>query len=468
MASIRRRGRTYHITVSLGVDENYKQVRKFTTFEPPHGLTKKQGYKAALEYARGFESKCRGLTSYDENMTLQALCEWYYINIAPNRLRERTLENFRNRLGLYILPKYGQRKLRDLKPAMFAAHFAELQKSGGTRTTYRVRGDFSLKAIIAAHGSSYRELERQGISSKSTMSYIANGGSTTKATCQRICKFLDVDIESAFEVVSANKPLTAGTVKGTQANLSTVFTAAVRTEIITQNPLANLELPKVGEIDRPALTLEQAQLFLSRLSAVRHVSVKAILIVGLLTGARTGELRALTWGDVNLDNGLINICKGADNKNRVTLPKTKSSIRVIKADVVLVRFLFQYRQLQNEQINAVGPLWTDNDLVFPNTTGGHLNACLANRTLKEIIQGTDMPPTLHAHSLRHSFASILIDSGANVKTVQDALGHSSSRMTLDIYSHSFASARARAMEAVSLAITGGNDDLLSLEQYLIK
>ncbi|MDR1066716.1 MAG: hypothetical protein LBL35_04705 [Clostridiales bacterium] len=70
MASIRRRGETYHITVSLGVDDNYKQIRKFTTFTPPHGLTEKQGLKAAQEYARVFELNCRGLTSFDENMTL--------------------------------------------------------------------------------------------------------------------------------------------------------------------------------------------------------------------------------------------------------------------------------------------------------------------------------------------------------------------------------------------------------------
>jgi integrase len=455
MASIRKRGETYQITVSLGVKEDGTQNRKMTTFAPTHGLTEKQGLKAAREYAREFENKCRGLTSYDENMTLQALCEWYYTNIAPQRLRQRTLENFRYRLDLYVLPKLGQKKLRDLKPAMLAAHFAELQKSGGAQVMYRVRGDYDLKAAIASHGSTYRELQRQGVCCKSTTSHIANGGAAMQATCQSICNYLGVPLETAFEVVSENNPLTANTVKGTQANLSAVFTAAVKAEIMTANPLGNVDLPQVGEIDRPVLTPEQAKLFLSRLSDVQHISVKAILIVELLTGARTGELRALLWHDINLDNGTMNICKSVDAKNRVTPPKTKSSIRIIKMDAVLIKFFYQYRQLQDAQISAAGSRWTDNNIVFPNTTGGYLNACLANRTLKEIIQGTDIPQTLHAHSLRHSFASILIDSGANVKTVQDALGHSSSQMTLDIYSHSFASARAKAMEAVSLAITGG-------------
>jgi hypothetical protein len=131
MASIRRRGETYHITVSLGVDENYKQIRKFTTFTPPHGLTEKQGARAAQEYARTFELNCRGLTSFDENMLLSELCDWYFENVAPKRTRERTIEGNQFRLNRYVLPKLGQKKLKELKPAMLAAHFTELQKNGG-------------------------------------------------------------------------------------------------------------------------------------------------------------------------------------------------------------------------------------------------------------------------------------------------------------------------------------------------
>jgi integrase len=459
MASIIKRGASYQIRVSLGVDENYKQIRKFTTFTPPHGLTEKQGYKAAQEYARTFELNCKGLTQFDENMTLAALCDWYYTNIALGRLRARVLENFQHKLALYVLPTFGNRKLRDLKPAMLAAHFMELQKSGGVQAKYRVRDNFDLKAAISAHSSTYRELERQNISSKSTTSHIANGGEAVKATCTRIAEYLNVSLDTAFEIVSENTPLTANTVKGVQANLSAVFAAAVRAEIIKSNPLEHVEFPIIGEIERPVLTPEQAQVFMQRVRDISHISVKALLITELLTGCRTGELRALLWGDVNLDSGLIDINKSVDVKGRVTPPKTKSSIRIIKIDVALVNFLRQYCEAQQEQINALGSRWANNGIVFPSLTGEYLNANLPNRMLKDCIAGTNINPKLHAHSLRHSFASILIDSGANVKTVQDALGHASSGITLDIYSHSFANARAKAMEAVTLAITGGGEIL---------
>jgi integrase len=265
-----------------------------------------------------------------------------------------------------------------------------------------------------------------------------------------------------FEVIQENAALATNTVKGAQSALNTIFNAAVKTEIMTANPLQNVDMPRMGEIDRPALTTEQARVFLANLSNIEHIGVRAILITELFTGARTGELRSLLWSDVNLhladamgEYGLVSIAKSVDNKNRVTPPKTKSSNRIIKIDGFLLLFLRQYRQAQAEQITAAGSRWRDNNLVFPSLTGGYMSANLPTKIVKRCIKGTDIPPTLHAHSMRHSFASILIDSGSNVKTIQDALGHASSRMTLDTYTHSFAEARAKATQAVSLAITGG-------------
>jgi integrase len=461
MASIRKRGETYHITVSLGVDKNYRQIRKFTTFTPPHGLTEKQSKKAAREYARVFELNCKGLTAYDENMTLSELCGWYFKNIAPNRTRERTTEGNQFRLGRYVLPKLGQKKLKELKPAMLAAHFMELQKSGGYGVKYRIRPDYDLKAAIHAMGHSYRSFAG-GDWDCSHLTSVIHGSGIRRETGERVTNRLGVPFETVFEVIQENTALAPLTVKGAQSALNTIFNAAVKAEILVSNPLANVDMPKIGEVDRPALNTEQARIFLANLSAIEHIGVRAILITELFTGARTGELRALTWSDVNLhlvdaagEYGLVNISKSVDDKNRTAPPKTKSSNRIIKIDDVLLLFLRQYRQAQAEQIAAAGSRWTDNNLVFPSLTGGYMSANLPTKIVKRCIKDTDIDPKLHAHSMRHSFASILIDSGANVKTVQDALGHSSSRMTLDTYMHSFEEARAKATQAVSLAITGG-------------
>ena len=143
------------------------------------------------------------------------------------------------------------------------------------------------------------------------------------------------------------------------------------------------------------------------------------------------------------------------------MPKTKASNRILKIDGMLLNFLRDYKRAQAEQIKEAGSLWIDNNLVFPSLTGEYLSANYPTKIVKKCIRGTDIDPELHAHSMRHSYASILIATGANVKDVQDALGHASSRMTLDTYAQSFAEARAKAMQAVSLSITDG-DEILKL------
>jgi integrase len=74
--------------------------------------------------------------------------------------------------------------------------------------------------------------------------------------------------------------------------------------------------------------------------------------------------------------------------------------------------------------------------------------------LKRIIEGTDIPQGLHCHSLRHSFASLVIAGGTDAATAASLLGHSSPTTTLEIYTHAFAEQQAKAMQAVNFAIAG--------------
>jgi integrase len=454
MASLRKRGETFHITVSLGNDEQGRQVRKFTTFTPSDGSTDKQGRRAAEEYAREFERRCKGLAAYDENMTLSELCEWFFETIAPNKIRERTAENSRHRLRLYILPELGRKKLRELSPALLDKHFMELQKSGGAKTLYRPRDCASLAALVSGKGS-YREADRHGVVSKGTMSLILNGRRPiTEATGRRLADYVNTPFKELFEVAVEKTPLSANSVVGVIASLGSVMSSAFKAGIIKENPMARCTLPKIGEIERPVLTPEQARLFLKRLAEVENISIKAFLVTALLTGVRSGELRALKWSELNLEKGLLSVIHSVDKNGKLNPPKTKSSVRIIRLDAALTGILRAYKSEQNEYSRSIGDLWTENDLVFPNTTGGYMTGGTPNQALKRLIRDTDIPPALHVHSLRHSFASIGIASGATAPTVAAALGHSSTQTTLEIYAHAFTEQQAEMVAAVSLAITG--------------
>jgi len=397
MASLKKRGKTYFITASLGFKEDkITRIRKTATFTPPAELSEKQGRKAAEEFARDFEKACRGLTNYNDNMTLSELAKWYYTSIAPHKLKAQSLESYQQKINTLVLNKLGDKKLRDLKPAFLANYFRQLKLSGG----------------------------RSG------------------------------------------QPLSANSVKTTMLMLSAIFTAAVKAEIISVNPVSRFDTPKKDDTQHVALTPEQARLFMERLGKVENIGIRGLLLAALLTGARTGELRALEWGDINLSNGLININKSADRKGRVTTPKTKASNRIIRATPFLLNFLIRHRRDVQYYAVGMGELWTENNLVFPDKDGGYIGIAKPAQTIKILIKDTGIPADFHPHSLRHSFASLLIDSGADVKTVQEVLGHSSASMTLDVYGHSFAVSRARAMEAVTDAITGGGVAVLSALPYM--
>jgi len=386
MASIEKRGKTYRITVSLGFKEDgVTRVRKVTSFKPRYGMTEKQGRKAAEEFAAKFENDCKNVSNFDDSMTLAELSSWYFDNIAPHTLRAGTLEKNKGQLKLWALSRLGDKRLRDLKPAVFAEHFRQLRLGGKM-----------------------------------------DGGG-----------------------------LCAASVNRSRAMLNAVFSAAVSADIIPYNPIARVKAFKEEKAEAPVLTEEQAHKLQGLILEMPDIGMRGLLLTLLYTGARTGELRALTWNDVDFNRGVISINKSADDKNRITPPKSKSSNRVIKAASFLLKFLFQHKRDVQWYAAGLGALWAENNLVFPNRRGGVITNSVPGMELKKVIAGTDIP-NIHPHSLRHTFASIMINKGADVKTVQANLGHSSASMTLDIYGHAFATATAAASGAVGDAIASAD------------
>ena len=107
MASITKRGKSYLIQVSMP-DGQGCYLRKSSTYTPKPGETPTQAKRGADKYAIEFEEKCRGLLSYDDNMTLDELQAWYASDIAPNRLKSNTMDVNTQTFNSYISPVIGQ------------------------------------------------------------------------------------------------------------------------------------------------------------------------------------------------------------------------------------------------------------------------------------------------------------------------------------------------------------------------
>lgn len=123
MATINKRGSTFQIVVSLGLDANGKKIRKTTTYKPPENTTPKKAEKLAQQFAMEYERKCRGLSSLSENMRFSELADWYIENYAKNKLKPITAYTYEGQIRNHLLPELGNIKLKDFTPAKITAFF---------------------------------------------------------------------------------------------------------------------------------------------------------------------------------------------------------------------------------------------------------------------------------------------------------------------------------------------------------
>jgi integrase len=204
---------------------------------------------------------------------------------------------------------------------------------------------------------------------------------------------------------------------------------------LRRNVALHCEIP-AGQPGRPskALTLDQA---LKLLEASRDTPMEAYITVSLLTGARTEELRALTWDhiDVNGDPAAEkrvpptiqlgrSVREGGDTKTRrsrrtLTLPQ-----RAVDA----------LRRHKEQQRASVGKGWNEEQLVFTSSAGTPLDPRNVRRSLREVIEAAGLDPKAWApRELRHSFVSILSDSGVPIEDIARLVGHRGTVVSEAVY-----------------------------------
>ena len=445
MARVEKRGDSFRITVSLGYDAEYHQIRKTTTYKPPTGTAPQKARKLAEEQAVLFEQRVKGLPSYGENMTFSQLCDWFFSTIAPNKIRERTQDNYQRYLRCYIFPTFQNTKLKDMTAARLDMLFAELSKSGGVSELVTLKEDSPLPDLIK--NKMVKTAKEMNVSDVA-LRKAARGEQIRSDVAEKIATYFKKTTAQLFDTVSSDNPLSASCVHGVVTCLSSIFQSAYKAGIMKENPIRRTTPPRRRGKATEGIFLdeEQARLFLSLLDEQPQGTYKAAFFVLLYVGLRSGELRALHWEDLDMDNGILYIRHGLYEKGGAyqrTLPKNNSSIRALKMPQDVIDVLQEYRTWQDEQRAALGPLWHDNGIVFPNTRGNYLDGQSFNKKLKQIIAGHGLPD-IHVHSLRHTTASLLINNHETAATVAAQLGHGSIDTTNRVYVHSFKAAQAAA------------------------
>jgi integrase len=433
----------------MGYGDDGKQIRKTTTFKPPKGTTPAKAAKLADAAAHEFETRVKGLPTIDENQTLGSLCDWFFTAIAPNKIRERTVDNYKNVLNLHVLPTLGNVKLKDLTAARFDSLFANLSKGGSTKEFVKLREGSPLPEWVK--NKLVKTAKEMGISDPSLKKAV-DGESIKASIADKIAAYYKKPTATLFETVPTNKALSATTVHSIYTALSSIFQSAYKAGVIKENTLRRTTPPpaKSKATEGVFLDEEQARMFLTILDEQPQSTYRAAFITLLYMGLRSGELRALHWDDIDLKQGLLYIRHGLHYKNGeffLTPPKTASSVRVLKLPNDVLNTLIEYKAWQDEEIARLKPVWNDNGIVFANTMGGYLDGQSFNKKLKKLISDSGLPD-IHVHSLRHTCASLLINNHTTAATVAAHLGHSSVDTTNRVYIHSFQSAQAAAAEGL--------------------
>jgi integrase len=212
---------------------------------------------------------------------------------------------------------------------------------------------------------------------------------------------------------------------------------AVEDGLIPRNVAQGVKVSQVGKEEIRPLSPEQTKGFLEAASGYRF---EALYVLAVHTGLRQGELLGLRWEDVDLEARTLCVRRtlsGAEGGRPVFgAPKTAKSRRSVGLTQTAVEALERHRAAQEGERSKLGPLWDKTELVFRSTTSTPVNRHnLMNRSFKPLLEKSGLPRSTRFHDLRHTAASLLFSQGTHPKLVQEALGHSTITVTLDVYSH---------------------------------
>lgn len=241
--------------------------------------------------------------------------------------------------------------------------------------------------------------------------------------------------------------------------LHMVFNYAILNKLIVVNPTLGVKIPKTGLNENRALTQEEE---LRLLAAVRNFNkpFTFIVVVALYTGCRKGELFALKWRHIDFENRTIKIDSQlireytpfieAETKTvyQPKNPKTKNSKRLIHMIEPLAAEFMEYKNNQLKWKEERGFVHSEDDYVFTSRVNTALCDATFYKNYHKLLKKAGIE-NANFHTLRHTFATRCLESNINLLSISKTLGHSSIKVTGDIYIHMTASHQKECLDKLA-------------------
>lgn len=247
-------------------------------------------------------------------------------------------------------------------------------------------------------------------------------------------KITDLTTDHIQRMLNRTK-LSPSSVKWIYAILHHALQQAVSNKIISYNPADACVLPRKPKRDMVVLSADNVGKYLS---ALENDKMQYPITVTLFVGLRLGEVLGLTWNDVDYKASSIHVRQQLMRIDGIyTLAPLKNDTeRCVKVAPFVMDILKRQHKKQLEEKLAAGSLWMGNpfNLVFTSELGEHTCSKTLQRHHSEAAKAIGMPE-LRFHDLRHSFATLSLQNGDSIKTVQAHLGHATAAFTLGTYAH---------------------------------
>ena len=245
-------------------------------------------------------------------------------------------------------------------------------------------------------------------------------------------------IQKFYNLLLDRGTLSVKTIKNIHGVLHKALTQAYLVGEIKQNPADRCQLPKTYRPKIEPLENEDITRFLE---AIKGHKYEIVYFLTLFAGLRQGEVLGLTWDCVDFENNIILIDKQLKRSSHhkgahYHLDRTKNGReRYIGVAPAVIDMLRRQMIWQQECAKKAGSAWNNEwNLVFTNELGNHLCHSTVYNNYKRIVKDLGIE-NKRFHDLRHTYAVASLESGDDIKTVQDNLGHATSSFTLDVYGH---------------------------------
>ena len=242
-------------------------------------------------------------------------------------------------------------------------------------------------------------------------------------------------------------------IRAIHANCRSALEKAVQEDLIKTNPAIGCKLPPKKSREMKVLTQSEIVRFLNR---AKEEDYYELFLLELATGMRRGEILALKWSDLNFKTRELRIERQVNVIHEeiiISEPKTKSSIRTAILPQPLLKIMLEYRKN------------IESEWIFPSPIDDTKprNPPAVRKRLQLILERAGCPKA-RFHDLRHTFATMALENGMDIKSLSAMLGHISSETTIDIYSHVTNTMRQQAAAKIDRRIGGTEAKISQVEK----